>query len=34
MARTLVDLDEAVLVAAARVLGTTNTSDTVNGALR
>src|SRR5215510_12081392 len=34
MAKTLVDLDEEALAAAARVLGTTTKKDTINGALR
>jgi len=34
MAKTLVDLDEDALAAAARVLGTTTKKDTINGALR
>lgn len=34
MAKTLVDLDEQALAAAARVLATTTKKDTINGALR
>jgi Arc/MetJ family transcription regulator len=34
MAKTLVDVDEEALAAAARVLATTTKKDTINGALR
>ncbi len=34
MAKTLVDLDEGQLAAAAKALGTTTKKDTVNSALR
>jgi Arc/MetJ family transcription regulator len=34
MAKTLVDIDEEALAAAARALGTTTKRDTINGALR
>jgi len=34
MARTLVDVDEEALAAAAKALGTSTKRDTINGALR
>jgi Arc/MetJ family transcription regulator len=34
MARTMIDIDEQLLVAAAKVLGTNTKKDTVNTALR
>jgi Arc/MetJ family transcription regulator len=34
MAKTIVDIDEEALVAAARVLATITKKDTINGALR
>jgi Arc/MetJ family transcription regulator len=34
MAKTLVDIDEEALAAAALALGTTTKRDTINGALR
>jgi len=34
MAKTLIDIDEALLAQAAEILGTTTKKDTVNGALR
>ncbi|WP_343577816.1 type II toxin-antitoxin system VapB family antitoxin [Mycobacterium sp.] len=34
MARTVVDIDDEALAAAAKVLKTTTKKDTVNGALR